>query len=208
MVGRARGSARFQRATDAAIRLVQSSAGDIEPDAHDLPTALLRGVAAIQVASALLDVDYQAAHESDHTGWLRLSFFAEGLYQQLHATTSMAVMLADRANPPTFGRKSLREYLDAIDRQPDHPTAARVADSRRELDLLCWLCTVRNKAIQHRAEEGYTGGRAVIMPSRFAQLSATDQPTPEAIEDAIETFQDLVTVFGAWDVQTVRGAGR
>jgi hypothetical protein len=194
---------RFQHSIDAATRLARPTC-DIEPDAHDLPTALLRGAATLQLASVLLDVDYQVVHEADHTGWLRLSFFAEGLYQQLHATTSMAVMLADRTNPPVVGCKSLGSYLDVIERQPDHPTAARVAASRRELDLLRWMCTVRNKAIQHRAEEGYTGGRGVIMPSRFAQLSATDQPTSEAIEHAIEVFHDLATTFGPWDVQPMR----
>jgi hypothetical protein len=72
----------------------------------------------LQLASRLLGVDYQAVHEADHTGWLRLSFFAEGLYQQLHATTSMAVILVDRANPPAVGCKSLGSYVDAIDCHP------------------------------------------------------------------------------------------
>lgn len=187
----------------AASRLVQSGAAG-EPDAHDVAGALLRGCVALHLAGTLLDVDYQATHESDATGWLRLSFFTEGLYQQLHAVTTIGVMLVDSAYPPATGRKSLAGLLDSVDHSPEHPLSERVAAARRELDLLRWLCTVRNKAIQHRAEEGYTGGRGVIMPSRFALLTAADPPAPEAIDWAILTFQTLSQTFGPWDLSPPR----
>lgn len=65
----------FQQSLAAGARLVRSAGQG--SDAHDLPTALLRGVSALHLAGTLLDVDYKAVHESDQTGWLRLSFISE-----------------------------------------------------------------------------------------------------------------------------------
>jgi hypothetical protein len=192
----------FQQSLSAGARLVRSAKR--RTNAHDLPTALLRGVTALHLAGTLLDVDYKAVHESDQTGWLRLSFITEGLYQQLHATVAMAVMLADRGAANPMGCKSIATYLDGIDRSSDHPLAGAVAAARRELDLLRWLCTVRNKAIQHRAEHGYTGGRSVVMPGHFALLYATDHPTPTAIDDAHNVFATLSAKLGPWEVEPVR----
>jgi hypothetical protein len=75
----------------------------------------------LHLAGILLDVDYKAVHERDQTGWLRLSFITEGLYQQLHATVAMAVMLADRRTANPIGCTSIATYLDEIDRSPAHP---------------------------------------------------------------------------------------
>jgi len=136
----------FQQSLAASARLVRSTSEG--PEAHELPTALLRGVSALHLAGILLDVDYKAVHESDHTGWLRLSFITEGLYQQLHATVAMAVMLADRRTANQIGSTSIATYLDELDRSPAHPLSVEVAAARRDLDLLRWLCAVRNKAIR------------------------------------------------------------
>jgi hypothetical protein len=165
---------------------------------------VLRGVSALHLAGILLDVDYRAVHESDQTGWLRLSFITEGLYQQLHATVAMAVMLADRRAADPMGCESIATYLDALDRRSDHPLAVEVAAARRELDLLRWLCTVRNKAIQHRAEQGYTGGRSVVMPDHFALLYATDHPNRAAIHHAHDVFAALSAKLGPWEIAPVR----
>jgi hypothetical protein len=76
--------------------------------------------------------------------------------------------------------------------------------SRRELDLLRWLCTVRNKAIQHRAEEGYTGGCGVVMPSRFALLSATDQRAEGGIADRLPPLGNAIGTLGRGAPRLVR----
>jgi hypothetical protein len=186
----------------AGARLVQSS--HAATDGHDLHSALLRGVSALHLAGILLDVDYKATHEGNATGWLRLSFMTEGLYQQLHATTAMAVMLVDSRSPSPIGCTSIGTYLDAVDRDPAHFLANDVVASRRELDLLRWLCTVRNKAIQHRAEHGYTGGRSVVMPGHFALLYATDHPTSAAVDHAYNVFATMRSKLGPWEVEPVR----
>jgi hypothetical protein len=64
---------------------------------------------------------------------------------------------------------------------------------------------VRNKAIQHRAEHGYTGGRSVVMPGHFALLYATDHPDPAAIDQAHDVFAALSAKFRPWEVAPVRG---
>jgi hypothetical protein len=186
----------------AGARLVRSAGQGRE--AHGLPTALLRGVSALHLAGVLLDVDYRVVHESDETGWLRLSFITEGLYQQLHATVAMAVMLVDRHTANPIGCTSIATYLDAVDRSPAHPLGFEVASARREFDLLRWLCTVRNKAIQHRAEHGYTGGRSVVMPGQSALLYATDHPDSAAIDRAYNVFTALCAKLGPWQVAPVR----
>jgi hypothetical protein len=82
--------------------------------------------------------------------------------------------------------------------------AIEVAAARRELDLLRWLCTVRNKAIQHRAEHGYTGGRSVVMPGHFALLYATAHTSRSAIDHAHDVFTALRAKLGPWIVEPVR----
>lgn len=193
----------FQQSLAAGTRVVQST-GQGRDDAHDVPTSLLRGVSALHLAGILLDVDYQATHEGDPTGWLRLSFITEGLYQQLHATVALAVMLADRRTANPIGCKSIATYLDQLDGNPSHPLSSEVSAARRELNLLRWLCTVRNKAIQHRAEHGYTGGRSVVMPGHFALLYAIDHPSPVAVDEVYEAFEALSAKHGAWLVASVQ----
>lgn len=188
----------FARSLVAAARLADRESID------DLGTALTRGVAALQMAGVLLDVDYQAEHESGPTGWLKLAFFAEGLYQQLHAAATMAVILIDERAEPRLGVKSVAGLQDRLAAQAGHPLRAAVDDARRELSLLRWLCTVRNKAVQHRAEEGYTGGRAVVMHRHFALLSSSRHPGDEVVAVAYAKYVSMVARHGAWEVDPVR----
>lgn len=116
----------------------------------------------------------------------------------------MAVMLADRRTTNPMGCRSIATYLDELDRISGHPLHVEVAAARRELDLLRWLCTVRNKAIQHRAEHGYTGGRSVVTPGHFALLYATDHPSPAAIHHAHSVFAALSAKLGPWEVAPIR----
>jgi hypothetical protein len=116
----------------------------------------------------------------------------------------MAVLLVDRAPPTSTGCKSPAALLDAVDTRPDHPLAERVDANRRELDLVRWLCTVRNKAIQHRGEEGYTGGRSIVTPVYFALLYATDHPTEDARDRAFDVYLQLSEKHGGFSIEPVR----
>jgi hypothetical protein len=182
----------------AAVRAPRESIDDID-------TALVRQVAVLQVAGRLLQVDYQHVHETENGGWLKLAFFAEGLYQQLHATvTTAAVLVGQRGSPPVeaTGLASLQE---ALARQPEHDLNAALHRIRREVRLLRWLGTVRNKALQHRAETGYLGGRGIVLREAYALLHHPVGPDAQSIRKAKALFIGMSRRYGAWLTDAVDG---
>lgn len=81
---------------------------------------------------------------------------------------------------PTIDVRSLTALEIAVSKTLEHPLAASFRRVRREVALLRWLSTVRNKAVQHRAEEGYLGSAAMVLTSAIV-LSRRLEP-PEAVE--------------------------
>jgi hypothetical protein len=63
---------------------------------------------------------------------------------------------------------------------------------------------VRNKAVQHRAENGYTGGRSIVLPGHFALCHASEPPAGELVEAAFRQFGHMEERYGAWEVAPVR----
>jgi hypothetical protein len=108
-------------------------------------------------AGSLWIPDFRAAYEHEQAGfYVKTVAAADALYQQLHAATAAAARLVGgSANEPLLNVRSIAALDAAMAKAPAHPLAASFRRIRREVALLRWLSTVRNKAVQHRAEEGY-----------------------------------------------------
>lgn len=175
---------------------------------------LARQVVILAGAADLLSVNFAAAMQShDATReWLKLNFYLDGFYQQLHATSSTATILVARSQTPRLksvtregkptevdGLAALQSALDAHPEHPLNPPARRI---KRELALLRWLCDVRNRAVQHRAERGYTMEGFLPQDHGIAVLRrATEKLDPKAIRNAAAYFRGLERLRGKWNEQ-------
>ena len=184
----------FERSLSAAIPL-------IDPNSIDsIGTTLGNQVSILQAAGRLLTVNYRYVYENEQDGWARLVLFTESLYQQIHAVaTTAAVLVARTATPALTKVGSFHQLRSVLDRQPSHPLGRRVRADRRPLDLLWWLCEVRNVALQHRAERSYTGNRGVVMVDGFALLRTVDPADPAALREAASLFTGLSGKYGEWN---------
>lgn len=163
-------------------------------DVDDAGTSLLNQVVALQAASrAVVFDDYQAEYESKAAEFVvGITAAIDGFYQQLHAATASAARLVGQRVTPTVDVKTLAGLDAEISRSPAHPLAARMRAIRRELELLRWLSTVRNKAVQHRSETGYYGNRAIILRSGVALLRKPDPPSPPDARKAKDLLRGLI----------------
>ena len=108
-----------------------------------------------------------------------------------------------KADPPLAvdGLAELEQTLGAV---PEHPLAPRFRQIDREVSLLRWCARARNKAVQHRAEAGYLGGRTIVMPDGFALLYRSDQIDDAAIRKAHDLFIGMTRRYGEWNTPAVR----
>ena len=184
----------FEESLAATIRLVDPGSIDT------IGTTLANQVALLQAAGRLLTVNYRYFYEHEQDGWARLVLFTEALYQQIHAVaTTASVLVAGATTPPLARVGSLHQLLTAIDRDPSHSLGPQVRAQRRGLDLLWWLCEVRNVALQHRAERSYTGNRGMVMIDGFALLRTVEPAAPPALRKARSLFTDLCRKYGEWN---------
>lgn len=142
----------------------------------------------------------------DDIGTLLTRLFTEGLYQQLHATVTTAVVLLGQLATPPLAVSGLAQLEKKLTEQPAHSLAGRLRQARRELGLLRWLLSVRNKALQHRAEAGYLGGRAIIMQDGFAMLHKSQDIAPAELRRAYSLFVGMCRKYGSWNVKPVKTA--
>jgi hypothetical protein len=191
------GSEPFTRSLAAAVGRADRESID------EIGTLLARQVAALQGLGRLLHVNYQWVYEHEQDGWLQLTLYAEALYQQLHAAlTTAAIMIGEVATPPLRVR-GLAQLRDTLDADGAHPLGPRLRTAGREVGLLRWFATVRNKAVQHRAEAGYLGGRAVVMQDGFALLHRTEPVDRATIRKAHDLFAGMTRRYGRWNTDPV-----
>lgn len=147
---------------------------------------------------------YQAAYERGHAEFFQtFSSGLESLYQQLHAATAETARLVGAAAKPAVDVTSLAGLDDYVARHPTEQLASQVEGIRREVRLLSWICTVRNKAVQHRHENGYTGNRAMVPLDGFAVMRKPLPATPEIVRKARGMLRGLVRPYGiALDTET------
>jgi hypothetical protein len=117
----------------------------------------------------------------------------DSLYQQLHAAIESAARLVQTRAAPAIAPTSLTglsQYL--ANAGVGHPLAAQWRNIRREESLLRWICTVRNKAVQHRAQNGYIGNRAIVLRDGFALLRKPLGIGPSELRKARELLRGFV----------------
>lgn len=170
----------------------------------DLGTVLINQIVMLQLLGRLLSIDYRACYESDEQaeGFLKLTLYTEGLYQQIHAAVTTAAVLVGSHAAPVVVVKGLSD-LDQRVVVEGHELAAQLRRNRREVSLLRWLLRVRNKAIQHRAEAGYVGSRGIVLPEGFALLHASRPIAPEVRQKANDLFVGLHRRYGNPEQQRV-----
>jgi len=152
----------------------------------------------LQTVSAPLMVDgYQAHYESAPAEfWQTFSTGLESMYQQLHAAAGEAARLiaAGASAPVTIG--SLIGLDSFVAKNPAHELATQLRGIRREIGLLRWVCTVRNKAEQHRHENGYFGNRGIVMVDGFALARKPLGEAPEMVRKARNLLRGFVRRYG------------
>lgn len=193
-------------------RTFQVAAARAPREDVDAPTtALANRVVSLQTVSAPLAVDgYQAAYERGHIEFFQtFSSGLESLYQQLHAASAEIASLVGAAASPAVAITSLAGLVDYVAKHPSEELASHMRGIRREVDLLSWLCKVRNKAVQHRHENGYTGNRMIVQLDGFAMLRKPLPAPPQVVRKARGMLRGLVRRYsialdtGTGDVEMI-----
>jgi hypothetical protein len=159
----------------------------------------------LQTVSAPLALDgYQAVYERAQAEFFQtFSSGLDSLYQQLHAAAAETAGLVGSAARLAVDVTSLAGLNDYVAKHPTEQLASQVRGIRREVRLLSWICTVRNKAVQHRHENGYTGNRAMVPFDGFAMMRKPLPATPEIVRKARKMLRGLVRRYGiALDTET------
>lgn len=121
----------------------------------------------------------------------------DSLYQQLHAVIESATHRVQVRSSPVIASSSLAT-LDQhfANGGRGHPLAGSWRNIRREIGLLRWVSTVRNKAVQHRDENGYIGNRAIVLTDGFALLRKPLGIGAVELRKARELLRGLVRRYG------------
>jgi hypothetical protein len=184
----------FERSLRAAVPLVDQSSIDA------LGTTLANQVSILRAAGRLLTVNYRYYYENEQDGWARLVLHTESLYQQIHAVATTAAVLVARTTSPALKQiGSFHQLRRALLREPSHPLAQHARANTRVLDLLWWLCDVRNIALQHRAERSYIGNRGIVMVDGFALLRTVEPTDTAALRKGSTFFTGLTRKYGQWN---------
>jgi hypothetical protein len=185
---------------DPFARSLAAAAKRADPHSIDHPgTSLAFQTTVLQFAGQGLTVNYRGLYEQGEHGWAQLVFYTEGLYQQLHAAATTASVLVGQTASPPLKVGSLTRLLGKLDKNPQHPLNESRQARRRELGLLAWLCDVRNVALQHRAENAYTGNRGIVIQDGFALLRTVEPVEPAALRKARDLFRGMCNKYGAWN---------
>jgi hypothetical protein len=71
--------------------------------------------------------------------------------------------------------------------------------------MLRWLATVRNKAVQHRAQNGYIDNNAIVLTDGFVLIRKPTPPASAVVHKARAALVGLVREFGL-NLETEVGA--
>jgi hypothetical protein len=162
----------------------------------DEAKSLLFGIGSLRTAGALFRVpDYQVAYNARPLETLQaLITGAESVYQHTHSLSeSVAHLIATTATPP-LPVGGLQSVVDNAEKT-NHPIAPELRARRRELQLLKWLGTVRNKAIQHRAQNGYIDNNAMVAKDVFVLFRKPTEPAPVVANKARTCLTGLISSF-------------
>jgi hypothetical protein len=150
--------------------LAQRAGGE---SVDDLAKTTLLQVMALRSTATPLAIDHYQDAYNGNPGEVYQAFNSglDALYQQLHAATESASrLLQNRVGSPVPGSSLSATDAYFADAGRAHPLAVGWRSAQREIKLLRWVSTVRNKAVQHRDQNGYTSNRAIVLTDGFALL--------------------------------------
>lgn len=179
----------FVASTNAVAERTQGESVD------DLAKTTLLQVMALRTTATPLALDAYQDEYNRGPGEVFEAFNSglDSLYQQLHAVIESAARLIESRAAPVIdpaGLTGLGEYFAKDGAR--HPLASHWRSIRREQTLLRWIGTVRNKAVQHRDQNGYIGNRAIVLTDGFALLRKPLGIGPSELRKARELLRGLV----------------
>jgi hypothetical protein len=185
---------------------LKAAAARIAPDTRGDPAAnITLSVSTLQATGEpFRRLNYQDAYNADGLATLQdLTSRAEAIYQQTHVLAeALGHLIATTADPPVRVG-GLAGVLDTI-AATSHPLGAPLHQVRREARLVRWLNTVRNKAVQHRVQNGYTNNNAIVAPDGFVLIRKPHPPDDPTARKARATLTGFNRSFG---VQLDSGEG-
>jgi hypothetical protein len=180
----------FDRAVALAVKRAD------ETPTADAAKSVLFGLGSLRAAGALFRAaDYQVAYNAEPLEALQaLIAGVESVYQHTHSLSeSVAHLIATTATPP-LPAGGLQAVVDTAEKA-NHPVAPALRARHRELQLLRWLGTVRNKAIQHRAQNGFIDNNAMVAKDLFVLFRKPTEPAPVVAKKARACLTGLVRRF-------------
>jgi hypothetical protein len=160
--------------------------------------SLLNQVVALQAtADAVALADYRSAYESGGADfYVQTVAGIDAAYQQMHAAVAAAAQLVGANVHPAIRTRTLVGLQNGADATGPHPLAGQLRAIRREVELLRWLSTVRNKAVQHRSEEGYLESMAIVLVSAFVVSRKPGPPPASELRKARSLLRGLIRRYG------------
>lgn len=106
-----------------------------------------------------------------------------------------SVHMLTRATTPTLASTSLAGLLDELDANPSHALAGPRRTRNRQVRLLRWLGTVRNKAVQHRVQEGYTDNAGIVLSDAYVLVRKPGEAPADAARKAKQLLRGLTRTY-------------
>jgi hypothetical protein len=160
-------------------------------------TGIVLGLSGLQTTAEPFEApNYQAMYNARPLEVFQdFSSRTESFYQQIHALGEAVARLVSWTATPRISASNLGALAETVEVQ-QHPLAGAVRARRREIALLRWLATVRNKAVQHRAANGYTDNKAIVLSDGFALLRKPAPPDPTTTRKARAMLTGLGRQYG------------
>lgn len=162
----------------------------------DAAKSLVLGLGNLRAAGTLFrEPDYQAIYNAKPMETLeQLTAGTESVYQQTHSLSETVAHLLATTATPQLPPRGLRSVVETALRD-NHPIAAALRSRHRELRVLMWLGTVRNKAVQHRAQNGYVDNNAMVARDVFVLFRKPTEPAPDDVKKARACLTGLIRSF-------------
>jgi hypothetical protein len=163
----------------------------------DLGTSIVLALSNLQSTGGPFRVaDYQAAYNRRPLEVFQdFTSRVESVYQQIHALGEAVARLVVASADPALSARNIGELADKVE-ACEHPLAPEVRGRKREIELLRWLATVRNKAVQHRAKNGYTDNKAIMLTDGFVLIRRPIEPASDVVRKARAMLVGFGREFG------------
>lgn len=141
------------------------------PELQAPATEVLRDLAMCDEAGKVFAEtrDWRALYEADQVGtWKAGASALEGLYQQIHKLRVSLIAFVDSGWATTIRGSSAYEWYSA--KEDAAAPSGPLEEPARELAWIDHLCTMRNRAVQHRVDRGSELAGYIVEGSSFSAV--------------------------------------